>query len=121
AAERQKLDRAYQMESHRAGLVQDPDPLKAMKFRYYVPPPRPEGFWQMSSVNRMWYCRMEELWQFRQEDLANKQAALAQPPAEPAALPAPRLLESTTTAKPAKRARAPRKPKRRKGRRRSCQ
>jgi hypothetical protein len=75
-AEREKLNRAYEMERHRAGLVQDSDPTKPIRWRRFVPPMRPPGFWAMSSTNRMWYCRMEELWQFRQEDLAAAKAAL---------------------------------------------
>lgn len=79
AAEREKLNRAYEMEKHRAGLAHNPDPTKPMVFRKFVPPERPPGFWTMSNTNRMWYCRMEELWTFRQEDAAK--AALQAPPA----------------------------------------
>lgn len=90
-AERAKLDRAYQMEKHRAGLTQDPDPSKPMVFRHFVPPERPPAFHRMSATNRMWYCRMEELWTFRQEGAAKK--ALQGPPSSaaspPLQLPAP--------------------------------
>jgi hypothetical protein len=99
-AEREKLNRAYEMERHRAGLVQDSDPTKPIRWRRFVPPMRPPGFWAMSSTNRMWYCRMEELWQFRQEDLAASKAQLPStqraeapvlmPPATATSLPRPK-------------------------------
>lgn len=88
-AERQKLDRAYQMEKYRAGLHQGSDPSTAMVFRKFVPPQRPPAFHQMSATNRMWYCRMEELWTFRQEDAAKAQLASPAPSGTPGKLPAP--------------------------------
>lgn len=99
--EREKLNRAYQMEKHRAGLAQCPDPTSPMSFRFYVPPPRPPEFHMMSLVNRMWYCRMEELWQFRQEDAAK--AALDEKPMS--------LLQSSPPALPESKPRRPRKTK----------
>lgn len=96
AAEREKLNRAYEMERHRAGIAYNPDPAKPMVFRKFVPPERPPGFWTMSNTNRMWYCRMEELWTFRQEDAAK--AALQAP-----AAPAPMQLAGPKARKPRKK------------------